>query len=136
MLDARAVEELAHDAVRAAREYFGLSGEWQILMQEAALDGCSAKITPQVDYMRAGIVYDLRSMETLEQVWVRIAHEVAHLVCIEQRLFFSALESHLQGDVPDALIRLWIHADERTVSRLERMFARDCPMPKLEAANG
>lgn len=133
-LDVAHAENVAHDAVRAARAYFCLSDEWEISMREDELErDVAAEITPQVDYHRAYITYNLRTMDSLEQLWVRIGHEVAHLVLIEQRLFFSALEDHMQGDIPASLVRLWIHADERAVSRLERMFARDKPLPQKEA---
>lgn len=134
MIDPKTAETVARAALAAARGYYGLSHEWDIKLKEVRMEDESAAVINQLpDYMTATISYDPSRMDTPEEVWRHIGHEVGHLVFTEHTLYAQAVEKHLGGEMPAALFALWQHGNERALGRLERMFVRDRPFPGMEA---
>ena len=128
MLDAGEAMRTADRAAQAAREFFGLSEEWEIFIEEMQLeDEAAASVVIHLDYLRAFVRFNLREFQSFERLWRYIGHEVAHLVIAEHRLAIAAIEAQLENPLPPAAEVAWLHADERAVSRLERMFIRERP---------
>ncbi|MDO4244575.1 MAG: hypothetical protein Q4C89_00940 [Deinococcus sp.] len=137
MIDPKTAENVARAALAAARDYFDLSHEWDIKLKVERLDdGEMGRIDQLPAYMRATIKYDSSQVDDAAELWSVIGHEVAHLAFSEHSQFGLTVEKHLDGPMPPALFAAWQYGNERAVSRLQRMFVRDRPLPGLGAASG
>lgn len=115
-------------AVNAARAFFGVGDEWEVILIAESPQGACSNITAELAYLRATIRFDVDYYQVHPQdIWRHAAHEVAHLVTVEA----AHIRDLYQEGMPD---RETIHvkhteAIERATVRLDRLFVRCNPQP-------
>lgn len=118
------------EAFEAARKYFKISDEWNVAINaDTDHEDSSAWITPDLPYLRASVGVNVNLLRRRpDLIWAAMGHECAHLTQAEYDLAWDAAKS---GDevLSEAAVQLFELACERTTTRLERMFLRDCPDP-------
>lgn len=124
-MDPALAERIVAEAYPAALAFFQLSPEWFLEPPAAEPiqpdNGGEAKLLYRTNYLHAKVIYDPERHDGGEHLWRNIGHEVAHLLFME----YEVLEEGLKGEPK----RLMTHANERTVTRLTRLWARERPYP-------
>lgn len=124
MLDASRVLEIAERCLEESRQFWGLDPAWQIELELANLeDNTAATCSVEYDYLKAWIKVDPAKCHREADVWQHTAHEVAHIVLAPFDFPRYACSGQLSGEGS----AIWLHAEERTTSALERVFIRERP---------
>lgn len=128
-LDFDLLRVVALNALKLAKGYFDIPEEIETRVYfeqhpELSENG-SALICIEHGYLFASIHIAPDRARSYEGVWRSCGHEIAHLVSREWNIESMMDEDELKR------ARLTICC-EQTTTRLERMFARDCPYPGAE----
>lgn len=124
--------QVAEAAAKEAVAFFSISPEWEIdikseKLAEEGMDFVSAGGNHiNLEYHQSLIKYDFGAVDSYENLWRVIGHEVAHLVLAEFDLLYAQFAS------TPRLTPLSVgltHCIERAVTRLERLFIRQHPYP-------
>lgn len=125
MLDPDFAKRVAERAYPLALAFFQPSPEWFLepIAAEAIDedDGGEARLLFRLDYLHGKVIYDPARHDNGEHLWCNVGHEVAHLLLMEYDL--------IQGGMTGEKERLMTHANERAVTRLTRLWARERPYP-------
>lgn len=121
---------IAARAYPDALQFFQPSPEWLLepIGAEPIDDGAEARLLFRADYLQAKIIYDPAKHDSGEHLWRNIGHEVAHLLFME----YDVLQIGMTGERE----RLMQNANERAVTRLTRLWARERPYPGDDAFKG
>ncbi|WP_019008971.1 hypothetical protein [Deinococcus aquatilis] len=133
MIDPDFAARVAQRAYASAWGFFQPSPEWLMEPIEAkelpSEDGTGeAVLWFRIDYLRAKVVYDPARHDDGAHLWRNMGHEVAHLLLME----YDAIQQGMKGTQERAMT----HANERAVTRLDRLFMRERPYPGDEAFAG
>ena len=77
------------------------------------------------DYQRASIVIDPHMHDTPEDVLKTLVHELLHLALAPLDVYRDAISSFAPSEADGMEQRVWTHAIEQAVTRLERGVARN-----------
>ncbi|MFC5846719.1 hypothetical protein [Deinococcus petrolearius] len=124
-VDADFAARVVARAYPLALTFFQPSPEWFLEPPAAepiaGEDGGEARLLFRPDYLHAKVIYDPERHDSGEHLWRNIGHEVAHLLLME----YDVLQIGMTGERE----RLMTHANERAVTRLTRLWARERPYP-------
>lgn len=110
-------------AFTAARKYFLVSDEWDVVLLDEDPDGALADIQIDPPYLRARVRVSMDYFQRRPQdIWATMGHECAHLLQAEYDIAQEAAMADIDNELASTL---YIFAQERATTRLERMFCRD-----------
>ena len=128
-MDSSVVRAVVEKEIEPLMERLGI-GHWSVSVgYEPHTSGDPDRIpggrcTPLVDYDSARIVLNPEAFDGQDEVCKTLRHELFHLVVSPFRVYMHAVRASLPDGSPlvAVLDEVWIHADERAVKNLERMY--------------
>lgn len=132
MIDASEARRIARQTIADARAFYGIDPAWDITLDLLTLaEGHPARVEVLPDYRRANIWLCPTECGTVQDVRRHMAHEVAHVMVSEYRVYRDLVDARHGEDA--TLHQAFTTADERTVRLLEQLFMRERPAPKARA---